>query len=194
MSVTTEFFVHPTAIIDEGCTIGKNVKIWHFSHVMSNAIIGNDCNIGQNVFIAGTVVLGSNVKVQNNVSIYDGVLCEDDVFVGPSVVFTNVINPRSAINRKNEYRKTILRKGASIGANTTIICGHDIGEYAMVGAGSVVTKNVDNYALVYGNPAVQKGWVSESGDQLEFNPDGIAVCAMSDQLYELKNNKVCRIK
>lgn len=188
------YYSHETAIIDEGCTIGNDVKIWHFSHVMSNCIIGDKCNIGQNVVISPEVVLGKNVKIQNNVSIYTGVICEDDVFLGPSMVFTNVINPRSAVNRKNEYAKTIVKKGASIGANATIVCGHDIGEYAFIGAGAVVTKTIPNYALVVGNPAKQIGWVSEYGHRLNFDFNGIALCPETKQEYLLQNNSVIRTK
>lgn len=188
------YYSHETAIIDEGCTIGNDVKIWHFSHVMSNCIIGDKCNIGQNVVISPEVVLGKNVKIQNNVSIYTGVICEDDVFLGPSMVFTNVINPRSAVNRKNEYAKTIVKKGASIGANATIVCGHDIGEFAFIGAGAVVTKTIPNYALVVGNPAKQIGWVSEYGHRLNFDSDGIALCPETKQEYLLQENSVIRTK
>lgn len=187
------YFSHETAIIDEGCTIGNDVKIWHFSHVMSNCIIGDKCNIGQNVVISPKVILGKNVKIQNNVSVYTGVICEDDVFLGPSMVFTNVINPRSAVNRKNEYAKTLVKKGASIGANATIICGNTIGEYAMIGAGAVITKNIEPYALVVGNPAKQIGWVSEYGHRLNFDSDGIALCPETKQEYELKDGVVCRV-
>ena len=190
----SNFFSHETAIIDEGCSIGNDVKIWHFSHVMSNCHIGDKCNIGQNVVISPEVVLGKNVKIQNNVSIYTGVTCEDDVFLGPSMVFTNVINPRSAVNRKSEYAKTIVKKGASIGANATIVCGHDIGEFAFIGAGAVVTKTVPNYALVVGNPAKQIGWVSEYGHRLNFNLNGIALCPETNQEYSLINNVVIRTK
>ena len=188
------YFAHPTAIIDEGCEIGNGVKIWHFSHIMPNCHIGANCNIGQNVVISSGVVLGKNVKVQNNVSIYEGVICEDDVFLGPSMVFTNVINPRSAFIRKHEYRQTIVKKGASIGANATIVCGHNIGEYAFIGAGAVVTKEVPGYALVVGNPAKQVGWMSEFGIKLYFNSAGISVCEESKQEYILENMKVRRIK
>lgn len=188
-----KFFAHPTAVIDEGCKIGSGVKIWHFSHVMPNCIIGDNCNIGQNVVVSPGVVLGKNVKVQNNVSIYEGVICEDDVFLGPSMVFTNVINPRSAIMRKNEYKKTLVKKGASIGANATIVCGNDIGEYAFIGAGAVVTKEVLPYALVVGNPARQTGWVSEYGIKLEFDDTGNAVCAESGEKYILKDNRVTKL-
>jgi UDP-2-acetamido-3-amino-2,3-dideoxy-glucuronate N-acetyltransferase len=187
------YFAHETAIIDEGCTIGEGTKIWHFSHVMPNCTIGEKCNIGQNVVISPDVILGKNVKIQNNVSIYTGVICEDDVFLGPSMVFTNVINPRSAVNRKNEYAKTIVKKGASIGANATIVCGHDIGEFAFIGAGAVVTKTVPAYALVVGNPARQLGWMSEFGQRLEFDSEGIALCAESNEKYKLENNKVTKL-
>ncbi len=184
--------IHPTAIIDEGCTIGNGTKIWHFSHIMQDCVIGERCNIGQNVVVSPQVTLGNNVKVQNNVSIYTGVTCEDDVFLGPSMVFTNVINPRSAIVRKDQYKTTIVKKGASIGANATIVCGHTIGEYAMIGAGAVVTKDVKPYALVIGNPARQTGWVSEYGHKLKFNDEGIAVCPESKQLYKLANGIVSK--
>lgn len=187
------YFSHETAVIDEGCIIGEGTKIWHFSHIMSNCVIGEQCNIGQNVVVSPEVVLGKNVKVQNNVSIYTGVVCEDDVFLGPSMVFTNVINPRSAVNRKAEYAKTVVKKGASIGANATIVCGNDIGEYAFIGAGAVVTKEVPAYALVVGNPSRQIGWMSEYGSRLEFK-DGIAICAESKQEYSLTNNIVKRLK
>lgn len=189
-----DFYAHETAIVDEGSTIGKDTKIWHFSHIMSNCKIGEKCNIGQNVVISPEVVLGKNVKVQNNVSIYTGVICDDDVFLGPSMVFTNVINPRSAINRRDQYTKTHVGKGASIGANATIVCGHDIGEYAFIGAGAVVTKTIPPYALVVGNPAKQIGWVGEYGHRLEFNSEGIAICPESNQVYNLENNKVKKIK
>jgi len=187
------FFAHPTAVIDEGCEIGVGTKIWHFSHIMPHCKIGEQCNIGQNVVISPEVVLGKNVKVQNNVSIYTGVICEDDVFLGPSMVFTNVINPRSAVNRKNQYTKTTVKKGASIGANATIVCGHDIGTYAFIGAGAVVTKNVPDYALVVGNPAVQKGWMSEFGHKLIFDTNGEAVCPERGERYTLKEGKVRKI-
>ena len=188
-----DYFAHETAVIDAGCTIGKGTKIWHFSHIMPNCILGENCNIGQNVVVSPEVILGKNVKVQNNVSIYTGVVCEDDVFLGPSMVFTNVMNPRSAVNRKNEYLKTIVRKGVSIGANATIVCGHDIGEYAFIGAGAVVTKTVAPYALMVGNPARQLGWMSEYGQRLEFSNEGIARCSESQELYKLENNKVVKI-
>ncbi|MGB0915582.1 MAG: acyltransferase [Crocinitomicaceae bacterium] len=187
------FFAHETAVIDEGCQIGDGTKIWHFSHVMPNCIIGEKCNIGQNVVVSPEVVLGRNVKIQNNVSLYTGVECEDDVFLGPSMVFTNVINPRSAVNRRGEYSKTVVRKGASIGANATIVCGHDIGKYAFIGAGSVVTKTVPAYALVVGNPARQIGWMSEYGHRLEFDVKGLAVCAESNEVYKLENKIVSKV-
>lgn len=188
------FYAHETALIDEGCLIGNGTKIWHFSHIMSNCTLGEKCNIGQNVVVSPGVILGNNVKVQNNVSIYTGVICDDDVFLGPSMVFTNVLNPRSAINRRDQYAKTHVGKGASIGANATIVCGHDIGEYAFIGAGAVVTKNVPAFALVVGNPARQLGWVGEYGHRLTFNDQGIAVCPESQQEYQLENNTVSRIK
>lgn len=188
------FYAHETALVDEGCSIGNGTKIWHFSHVMSNCNMGERCNIGQNVVVSPDVILGNNVKVQNNVSIYTGVVCDDDVFLGPSMVFTNVINPRSAINRRDQYAKTHVGKGASIGANATIVCGHDIGEYAFIGAGAVVTKTVPAFALVVGNPARQLGWVGEYGHRLTFNEQGIAVCPESQQEYQLENNTVTRIK
>jgi UDP-2-acetamido-3-amino-2,3-dideoxy-glucuronate N-acetyltransferase len=187
------YFSHPTAIIDNDCSIGDGTKIWHFCHIMSNCIIGEACNIGQNVVISPGVILGKNVKVQNNVSIYTGVICDDDVFLGPSMVFTNVINPRSAISRKDQYAKTHVGKGASIGANATIVCGHDIGNYSFIGAGSVVTKNVPDFALVVGNPAKRIGWVSEYGIRLEFNEEGFAVCAESGQRYKKEFEVVKRI-
>ncbi|WKB82825.1 acyltransferase [Cellulophaga lytica] len=187
------YFSHNSAFIDDDCIIGEETKIWHFSHIMSNCTIGKKCNIGQNVVISPDVILGDNVKVQNNVSIYTGVICEDDVFLGPSMVFTNVINPRSAVNRRGQYSKTIVKKGASIGANATIVCGNDIGEYALVGAGSVVTKTIKPYALVVGNPSKQIGWVSEYGHRLNFNNEDIAVCPESNQKYKLEDNFVNRI-
>ena len=190
--ILKNYFAHETAVIDEDCTIGKETKIWHFSHIMSNCIIGNQCNIGQNVVVSPKVILGQNVKVQNNVSIYTGVICEDDVFIGPSVVFTNVINPRSAIKRTSEYQKTLIKKGASIGANATIICGISIGEFAFIGAGSVVTKEVLPYALVVGNPSRQIGWVSQYGHTLNFDKQGNAVCKESNQKYQLKNGTVLK--
>jgi len=188
-----KYFFHHTAIIDEGADIGEEVKIWHFSHIMSNCQIGGKCNIGQNVVISPGVVLGKNVKVQNNVSIYTGVICEDDVFLGPSMVFTNVINPRSAVNRKSEYAKTMVRKGASIGANATIICGNEIGKYSMIGAGAVITKPVLDYALMVGNPAKQIGWVSEYGHRLQFDGEGNARCPETKEAYLIKNNKVIKV-
>lgn len=187
------YFVHETAIIDEGCSIGKNVKIWHFSHIMTGCTIGEGCNIGQNVVISPNVVLGRNVKVQNNVSVYTGVICEDDVFLGPSMVFTNVVNPRSAVNRRNNYSNTVVRKGATIGANATIVCGHNIGEYAFIGAGAVVTREVPPYALVVGNPARQTGWMSEYGHKLKFNSKGFAECPESHERYFLENGAVSKI-
>ena len=189
-----KYFSHETAVIDEGCVIGENTKIWHFSHIMSDSVIGENCNIGQNVVISPDVILGSNVKVQNNVSIYTGVVCEDDVFLGPSMVFTNVINPRSAIIRRNDYMSTIVKKGASIGANATIVCGNHIGKFSFVGAGAVVTKEVQDYSLVVGNPSKQIGWVSEYGHRLKFNDTGIATCSESNQEYLLEKNRVKRIK
>ncbi|MBK0401700.1 N-acetyltransferase [Adhaeribacter sp. BT258] len=189
-----EFFAHTTAVVDEGCTIGKGTKIWHFSHIMSGCILGTSCNIGQNVVISPGVVLGNNVKVQNNVSIYEGVTCDDDVFLGPSMVFTNVINPRSAVNRRGQYSKTHVGKGASIGANATIVCGHDIGEFAFIGAGAVVTKTVPAFALLVGNPARQLGWMSEFGHRLNFDADNKAVCLESGQEYQLEAGKVTRTK
>lgn len=187
------YFSHETAVIDEGCEIGAGTKIWHFSHIMPRCIIGENCNVGQNVVISPEVVLGKNVKVQNNVSIYTGVICEDDVFLGPSMVFTNVINPRSAINRKNEYARTVVKKGASIGANATIVCGHDIGQFAFIGAGAVVTKNVPDYALVMGNPAKQTGWMSEYGHKLSFDKNGEATCPESGEKYLLKDGRVAKL-
>ena len=188
-----EYFAHETAIVDEGCTIGKGTKIWHFSHIMTNCVIGENCNIGQNVVVSPEVVLGKNVKIQNNVSIYSGVICEDDVFLGPSMVFTNVINPRSAVNRRGHYGRTIVKKGASIGANATIVCGHDIGEFAFIGAGAVITKEVPAYALFIGNPAKHAGWMSEYGHRLNFDENGIAFCPESNEKYQLKEGKVSKI-
>lgn len=187
------FFSHLTAVIDDGCEIGEGTKIWHFSHIMSHAKIGKNCNIGQNVVISPEVVLGNNIKIQNNVSVYTGVICEDDVFLGPSCVFTNVINPRSGVDRKHQYLKTHIGKGATIGANATIICGHDIGHYAFIGAGAVVTKTVLPYALVIGNPAKQVGWMSEYGHKLKFDDNGFAICPESNQRYKCVNNEVIRI-
>ena len=187
------YFKHESAYVDEDCVVGAGTKIWHFSHIMSNCIIGECCNIGQNVVISPEVKLGRNVKIQNNVSVYTGVICEDDVFLGPSMVFTNVINPRSAVTRKNEYKPTILRRGASVGANATIVCGNEIGEYALIGAGSVITKPVPAYALVVGNPARQIGWVSEYGHRLNFDENGSATCPETGQKYKLNDNKVIKI-
>ena len=189
----TEYYAHPSAIVDEGCSVGKGTKIWHFTHIMSNCTIGERCNIGQNVVISPGVVLGQNVKIQNNVSVYTGVTCDDDVFLGPSMVFTNVINPRSAVNRKSEYAKTNVGKGATIGANATIVCGHDIGPFAFIGAGAVVTKNIPAYSLWVGNPARQRGWMSEYGHQLSFNEEGKAVCPESGEHYELKEGVVLKL-
>jgi UDP-2-acetamido-3-amino-2,3-dideoxy-glucuronate N-acetyltransferase len=189
-----KYFAHPTAVIDEGCEIADGTKIWHFSHIMTGCKIGKNCNLGQNVVVSPEVILGNNVKVQNNVSIYTGVTCEDDVFLGPSMVFTNVINPRSAINRKNQYAKTIVRQGATIGANATIVCGNDIGKYAFIGAGAVVTKHVPDYALVIGNPARQTGWMSEYGHKLRFNNKQLAVCEESQEKYTLENGVVKKLK
>ena len=189
-----DYFTHETSVVDDNCEIGSGTKIWHFSHIMKECFIGKSCNIGQNVVVSPQVILGNNVKVQNNVSIYTGVICGDDVFLGPSIVFTNVINPRSAVNRKNEYLKTIVKKGASIGANATIVCGNNIGEFSFIGAGSVVTKEIPNYALVVGNPSRQIGWVSEYGHRLHFNENGIATCIESNQVYRIVENKVTRRK
>lgn len=188
-----DYFAHETSVIDGGCIIGKGTKIWHFSHVMAGSEIGENCNIGQNVVISPGVKLGNNVKVQNNVSLYTGVICEDDVFLGPSMVFTNVINPRSAIVRRDQYMTTIVQKGATIGANSTIVCGNKIGTYSFIGAGAVITKDVKPYALVYGNPARQTGWMSEFGHRLNFNAEGIAICPESGQKYKLENNSVHKI-
>ncbi len=187
------YFAHETAVIDDNCQIADGSKIWHFSHIMSNCTIGNNCNIGQNVVVSPQVVLGNNVKVQNNVSIYTGVICEDDVFLGPSMVFTNVINPRSAVNRKNEYMRTTVKKGASIGANATIVCGNDIGEFSFIGAGAVVVKEIKPYALVVGNPSKQIGWISEYGHRLNFDSNGFAICPESNEKYQLKNDFVNKI-
>ncbi|MCX6252511.1 MAG: DapH/DapD/GlmU-related protein [Bacteroidetes bacterium] len=188
-----DFFAHETAVIDPGCTIGKGSKIWHFTHIMTGAVIGENCNLGQNVVVSPDVVLGNNVKVQNNISIYTGVVCEDDVFLGPSMVFTNIINPRSAIIRKDQYAATIVRKGATIGANSTIVCGHEIGEFAFIGAGAVVTKDVPPYALIVGNPARHVGYMSEYGHHLHFDETGIAICPESNETYQLKNGKVTKL-
>ena len=187
------YYVHPSAIVDAGCKIGSGVKIWHFSHIMPDCELGDHCNIGQNVVISPGVVLGRNVKVQNNVSIYTGVICDDDVFLGPSMVFTNVINPRSAVNRKNQYAKTHVGRGATIGANATIVCGHDIGAFAFIGAGAVVTKNIPAYSLWIGNPAKQTGWMSEFGHKLVFDKEGIALCPESKEKYKLEAGKVQKL-
>lgn len=194
MEKSNNFYVHESAFVDEGVEIGKDTKIWHFCHIMSNAKIGERCNFGQNVFVASDVIIGNNVKIQNNVSLYTGVICEDDVFLGPSMVLTNVINPRSAVNRKGEYSKTLIKKGASIGANATIVCGNTIGEYSFIGAGAVVTKNVEPYALMVGNPARQIGWISEYGQRLNFDDFGFAICPESGEKYRLKHNAVSKIK
>lgn len=187
------YFAHETAVLDENCQIGAGTKIWHFSHLMAGCKVGEKCNLGQNVVISPGVILGDNVKIQNNVSVYTGVVCEDDVFLGPSMVFTNVINPRSAINRRDQYLKTIVKKGASIGANATVICGNEIGEFALIGAGAVITRNVKPYALVVGNPAKQIGWVSEYGHTLKFDENGMGICPESGQEYKLSNNQVSRL-
>ncbi len=186
------YFAHESAFVDEGCTIGDGTKIWHFSHIMSNCVLGKKCNIGQNCVISSEVVLGNNVKVQNNVSVYTGVVCEDDVFLGPSMVFTNVINPRSGVNRRGQYSKTTVKKGVSIGANATIVCGNDIGEYAFIGAGAVVTKEIAPYALVVGNPAKQIGWISEFGQRLNFDENGNSTCSESNENYTLKDGEVSK--
>lgn len=191
--MTMEYFAHETAVIDAGCRIGKGTRIWHFSHVMPKCVIGENCNLGQNVVVSPDVVLGNNVKVQNNVSIYTGVICEDDVFLGPSMVFTNVINPRSAVNRKDQYLKTHVGKGASIGANATVVCGHNIGAFAFIGAGAVVTKEIPAYALVVGNPSKQIGWMSEFGQRLKFDADGMAFCSESGERYRLSNGVVSKV-
>jgi len=191
--ISDNYFAHDTAVIDEGCVIGKETKIWHFSHIMPKCTIGERCNIGQNVVVSPGVVLGCNVKIQNNVSIYTGVICEDDVFLGPSMVFTNISNPRSAIVRKGKYVKTLVKKGASIGANATVVCGNEIGEFSLIGAGAVITKPVKPYALVVGNPARQIGWVSEYGHRLQFNKQNEAVCPESKQRYKLDNENIYKI-
>ena len=188
-----EYFAHETAVIDEGCKIGKGTKIWHFTHIMSGAVLGERCNLGQNVVVSPDVILGNNVKVQNNVSIYTGVICEDDVFLGPSMVFTNIINPRSAIIRKEQYAKTLVKHGASIGANATIVCGHEIGEFSFIGAGAVVTKDVPPYALIVGNPGRHVGWMSEYGHPLEFNEEGVALCPETGEKYEYRNGTVRKL-
>ena len=186
------YYVHPSSIIDDNCVIGEGTRIWHFSHIMSGAVIGNNCNLGQNVVVSPKVILGNNVRVQNNVSIYEGVICEDDVFLGPSMVFTNIINPRSQIIRKEQYAQTLVRKGATIGANATIVCGNEIGEFAFIGAGAVVTKNVKPYELIVGNPGRHVGWMSEYGHRLEFDDNGIAECPESHEKYRLKEGKVSK--
>jgi UDP-2-acetamido-3-amino-2,3-dideoxy-glucuronate N-acetyltransferase len=191
--MSEKYYAHPTAVVDDHCQIGEGVKIWHFSHIMSNCVIGDFSNIGQNVVVSPDVVLGKNVKVQNNVSIYTGVTCDDDVFLGPSMVFTNVINPRSAVNRKSEYLKTHVGRGATIGANATIVCGHNIGEFAFIGAGAVVTKEIPPYALVVGNPARHIGWMSEFGHRLNFDENSVAICPESNEKYELINNRVKKL-
>ena len=195
MNSKMDYFAHETAVVDEPCQIGAKSKIWHFSHIMSGCIIGEGCNIGQNVVISSTVVLGKNVKVQNNVSVYSGVICEDDVFLGPSVVFTNILNPRSHVNRKDQYKQTYIKRGATLGANSTILCGIEIGSFALVGAGAVVTKSIPAHALIVGNPARQVGWVSEFGCKLEFDQEGKAICPESNEAYQLEEEgTVIRIR
>jgi UDP-2-acetamido-3-amino-2,3-dideoxy-glucuronate N-acetyltransferase len=191
--VEEKYFSHETAVIDEGCSIGKGTRIWHFSHVMPSCTIGKNCNLGQNVVVSPNVTLGNNVKVQNNVSIYTGVVCEDDVFLGPSMVFTNIVNPRSAVVRKDQYVKTLVKKGATIGANSTIVCGIEIGEYAFIGAGAVVIRDVPSYALVVGNPSKQIGWMSEYGHRLQFDEKNEAICPESKEKYKLENGQVCKL-
>ncbi|NBW33314.1 MAG: N-acetyltransferase [Cytophagia bacterium] len=191
--MSNHVFIHPTAVVDEGALLGDGTKIWHFSHIMSDSVVGERCNIGQNVVISPGVILGSNVKIQNNVSLYTGVICDDDVFLGPSCVFTNVVNPRSAVNRRGQYAQTRVGRGASIGANATIVCGHDIGQYAFIGAGAVVTKHVPDYALVVGNPAKQTGWMSEFGHKLNFDEQGLATCPESGEKYRLEQGLVAKI-
>ncbi len=191
--MNNDVFIHPTAVVDEGATLGEGTKVWHFSHIMSDAVVGKRCNIGQNVVISPGVILGSNVKIQNNVSLYTGVICDDDVFLGPSCVFTNVVNPRSAVNRRGQYAQTRVGRGASIGANATIVCGHDIGQFAFIGAGAVVTKQVPDYALVVGNPARQMGWMSEFGHKLLFDEQGQATCPESGEAYRLDQGTVSKI-
>jgi UDP-2-acetamido-3-amino-2,3-dideoxy-glucuronate N-acetyltransferase len=188
-----DYFAHETAVIDEGCQIGKGSRIWHFTHIMTGAVLGENCNLGQNVLVSSDCILGNNVKVQNNVSIYTGVICEDDVFLGPSMVFTNVLNPRSAVIRKDEYIKTLVQKGATIGANATIICGNTLGAFCFIGAGAVVTRDVPPYALIVGNPGKHAGWMSEYGHSLRFDADGHASCPESGDKYELKNENVFKI-
>ncbi len=187
------FFVHETSVVDPGCSIGKGTKIWHFSHIMTGCEIGENCNIGQNVVISPGVILGRNVKIQNNVSVYTGVVCEDDVFLGPSCVFTNVTNPRSNVNRRGDYAKTIVRRGATIGANSTIVCGHTLGRFSFIGAGAVVTRDVPDYALMIGNPARQRGWMSEYGHKLKFDSEGVAICPESNDVYRLSAGVVEKI-
>ena len=191
--MNNQVFIHPTAVVDEGAILGEGTKVWHFSHIMGDAVVGERCNIGQNVVISPGVILGSNVKIQNNVSLYTGVTCDDDVFLGPSCVFTNVVNPRSAVNRRGQYAQTRVGRGASIGANATIVCGHDIGQFAFIGAGAVVTKQVPDYALVVGNPARQMGWMSEFGHKLHFDEQGLATCSESGEAYRLVQGKVSKI-
>jgi len=191
--LNNQVFIHPTAVVDEGATLGEGTKVWHFSHIMSDAVVGERCNIGQNVVISPGVILGSNVKIQNNVSLYTGVICDDDVFLGPSCVFTNVVNPRSAVNRRGQYAQTRVGRGASIGANATIVCGHDIGQFAFIGAGAVVTKQVPDYALVVGNPARQMGWMSEFGHKLLFDEQSQAICPESGETYRLHQGTVSKI-
>lgn len=194
MTQADDYYVHPTAVVDAPCEIGAGTKVWHFSHIMSETRLGANCNLGQNVFVGKGVILGSNVKVQNNVSIYSGVTCEDDVFLGPSMVFTNVVNPRSAVNRRGEYSETYLERGVSVGANATIVCGTRLGRFAFIGAGAVVTRDVPPYALLVGNPARQIGWMSEYGERLQFNEKGLAVCPGSQEIYQLENNQVKKIQ
>lgn len=189
----TSYFAHETAVIDPGCSIGKGTKIWHFTHIMSGCDIGENCNFGQNVVVSPGVKLGANVKVQNNVSIYTGVICEEDVFLGPSMVFTNITNPRSSVVRRGQYEQTLVRKGASIGANATIVCGHEIGQFAFIGAGAVVTRDIPAYALIVGNPGKQIGWMSEYGQRLKFNSEGLATCPESKERYQLKNGIVTKL-
>ena len=189
-----ETYIHETAVIDQPCQIGKGTKIWHFCHLMANCVIGENCVLGQNVFVASKVTLGNKVKIQNNVSVYEGVTCEDEVFIGPSVVFTNVVNPRSSVERKNEYKPTVVAHGATIGANATIVCGHRIGRYAFIGAGSVITRDILDYELVIGNPAHHAGWMSENGQKLQFNAEGFAICPATNEKYQLIENKVVKLR
>jgi UDP-2-acetamido-3-amino-2,3-dideoxy-glucuronate N-acetyltransferase len=192
-SLNREYFLHESSFADAGCVVGKNTKIWHFTHIMSGAVVGENCNIGQNVFIASGVHIGNGVKIQNNVSLYEGVAIEDNVFLGPSCVFTNVINPRAAVERKSEYKNTLIREGASIGANATVVCGVTIGKFAFVGAGAVVTKDISDYELVVGNPSKHIGWLSEHGEKLQFDHNGLAICRATDAMYQLENNKVRKL-